>query len=573
MRLSLYLDELARRALEEAHGSPAAALLRPADPARADYQVNGVMGLAKQLGRAPRELAEPVADLLAKREEIASAEVAGPGFINLRLALPWLGRALAEMASDHERDGVPSAERSQRMVIDYSSPNIAKELHVGHIRSTIIGSALYRIHSFLGHQVIGDNHVGDWGTQFGQLIVAMRAFGSEEALAREPIGELERVYKLGSAKAKEDPQFAAQARAELAKLQSGDPDNVAMWKHMVEATRVALEAIYTRLGVRFDSWRGESCYESMLPGVVQLLLERGVAREDQGAICVFFEDDPELSRVETPYIVRKSDGAFLYSTTDIATVLYRQDELKTERTLYVVDQRQKLHFQMMFATARKLGVGMQLEHIGHGSVLGKDGKPLKTRAGESIKLAALLDEAEERAAKLISAEGLEVDPAQSKELSRMVGVGAVKYADLSQNRLSDYRFDWDKLISLKGNAGPYLQYAHARIRAIFRKGDIDPRTLNGGQALRLEHVAEIALGKQLLHFADVVHDAAAGNLPHLICEHLYTLSRDFSSFYEQCSVLKAEGQSQHTRLVLCALTARQLERGLALLGIDAPERM
>jgi arginyl-tRNA synthetase len=573
MRLSLHLDELARRALDKAHGSNPPALVRPADPARADYQVNGVMALAKQLGRPPRELAQPVADLLAESQEIESAEVAGPGFINLRLSLPWLGRALAEMAADRERDGVPRVERPQRIVVDYSAPNIAKELHVGHIRSTIIGNALYRIHGFLGHEVIGDNHVGDWGTQYGRLIVGMRAFGSEAALAADPITELERVYKLATARAKDDPEFAEQARAELAKLQRGEPDNVAMWKHMAAATRVTLESAYARLGVKFDLWRGESAYEEMLPGIVQALLDRGIAREDQGAICVFFEDDPALAKIETPYIVRKSDGAFLYSTTDIATLLYRKTELRTERTLYVVDQRQKLHFQMLFAIARKLGLEMELEHIGFGSVLGKDGKPLQTRAGETIKLSALLDEAEERAARLISTEGLEIDAAEAGALARTVGIGAVKYADLSQNRASDYRFDWDKLISLKGNSGPYLQYAHARIRAIFRKGDIDPTRFSPPGALVLEHEAEIALGKQLLRFPDVVFEAAAGHLPHLICEHLYALARQFSSFYEQCSVLKAEPQSLPTRLSLCALTARQLERGLGLCGIDAPERM
>jgi arginyl-tRNA synthetase len=311
----------------------------------------------------------------------------------------------------------------------------------------------------------------------------------------------------------------------------------------------------------------------MLPGVVEQLIERGVAREDQGAICVFFDDDPELGKSETPFIVRKSDGAFLYATTDIATVLWREAELQTERTLYVVDQRQKAHFRMLFAVVRKLGIDMQLEHIGFGSVLGKDGKPLKTRSGELIKLSALLDEAQERAAKLIHSEGLEIDPAQSHDLSRQVGIGAVKYADLSQNRLSDYRFDWDKLISLKGNSGPYLQYANARIQAIFRKGGEELRALSESAAVRLEHEAEVALAKQLLRFPDVVHDAGAGNLPHLICEHLYALARQFSSFYEQCPVLKAEGESQSTRLVLCALTSRQLERGLGLLGIEAPARM
>lgn len=573
MRLSLHLDQLATQALAQALGTPAPALLRPADPARADYQVNGVIALSKQLGRPPRELAQSVADVLARAPELSSAEVAGPGFINLRLSLPWLGGALAEMAADVERDGVPFVSPRERILIDYSSPNIAKEMHVGHIRTTVIGNSLYRIQRFLGHDVCGDNHVGDFGTQYGLLIVAMGEYGSEEALRTDPLSELERVYKLGSARAKDDPEFAARARAELAKLQRGEPANVEAWRHMVNATRPALDAIYSRLGVQFDLWRGESAYEPMLPGVVEQLLSSGVAREDQGAVCVFFEDDPELAKLDAPFIVRKSDGAFLYATTDIATVQWRAAELQTERTLYVVDKRQALHFKMLFAVVRKLGIQMQLEHISFGAVLGKDGKPLKTRSGEMIKLSELLDEAEERAAKLISSEGLEIEPSQLKELARQVGIGAVIYADLSQNRQSDYRFDWDKLISLKGNSGPYLQYAHARIRAIFRKGGLELDSLPHRGPLALEQDAEIALAKQLLRFPDVVHDAGAGNLPHLICEHLYALARQFSAFYEQCPVLKAEGDSQHARLVLCALTARQLERGLGLLGIEAPARM
>jgi arginyl-tRNA synthetase len=573
MLLSLHLSQLAERAIERAHGSRGPALLRPADPIHGDYQVNGVIALARQLGRPPRDLAQAVADALAEAPEVASAEVAGPGFVNIRLALPFLGAALAEAARDVARDGVPEAARKQRVLVDYSGPNIAKEMHVGHIRSTILGAAICRIQRFLGHEVQGDNHLGDWGTQFGLLIVGMRELGEAARLNARPIEELERVYQLASARAKEDPEFAARARAELAKLQKGDPDNVAMWRRMVDATRVELDRVYARLGLQFELWRGESAYESMLPGIVELLLERGIAREDQGAICVFFEDDPELAKVKTPFIVRKQDGAFLYATTDIATVLWRRDQLGTERALYVVDQRQKLHFQQLFATVRKLGVDMELEHVGFGSILGKDGKPLKTRAGDVIKLSALLDEAEERAAKLIKDEALDSEAGGSEELARAVGVGAVKYADLSQNRTSDYKFDWDKLISLAGNSGPYLQYAHARIQAIFRKGEIDPGALATPAPLRLEHDAEIALAKQLLRFPDVVHDAAHSSLPHLICEHLYALARQFSGFYESCPVLKAEGESRRTRVLLCWLTARQLQRGLSLLGIDAPERM
>jgi len=573
MLLSAHLERLAAEAIQQAHGVAAPALLKPADPSHGDYQVNGLLALAKQLGRPPRELAAPVGERLAGLPEIASAELAGPGFINLRLSAEWLGAQLAALAADHARDGVPLAEKRQKIVVDYSGPNIAKEMHVGHIRSTILGDALCRLLRFLGHDVLGDNHVGDWGTQFGMLIVGMRRWGSEAALGSTPVQELERVYKLASAEAKADPAFAEEARAELAKLQQGDPGNLAQWKRFAAATRGELDKVYARLGIRFDLWLGESAYEHALPGVVQLLLERGIAREDQGAICVFFEDDPELSKVKTPFIVRKNDGAFLYATTDVATVLHRRDALSAERAIYVVDQRQKLHFQQLFATVKKLGVQMELEHVGFGSILGKDGKPLKTRAGDTIKLAALLDEAEERAAALIASEQLDVQAEWMPVLARAVGIGAIKYADLSQNRASDYRFDWEKMISLKGNSGPYLQYAHARIGAIFRKGELSPETLDCTRPLVLEHAAELALGKQLLRFADAVHEAARASEPHLLCDHLYQLARLFSGFYEECPVLKAEGESRRTRLTLCWLTARQLARGLTILGITAPERM
>jgi arginyl-tRNA synthetase len=571
MLLRAFLEELASEAIEQAHGVRAPAALRPAEPAHGDYQVNGVMALAKQRKAKPRDLAEPVAVALAKHEAIAQAEVAGPGFINLRLDPAWLARELLAQARDVERDGVPVTAKREKIVVDFSSPNIAKEMHVGHIRSTILGDAIVRLLRFVGHDVLGDNHVGDFGTQFGMLIVGMRRFGKEAALAAHPVQELERVYRLVSAEMGVNPTVGEQARAELKKLQDADPENVGLWKRFVDATRVELDRVYARLGITFELWRGESAYEAMLPGVVQELLAKGIAREDQGALCVFFEDDPALSK--SPFIVRKKDGAYLYSTTDIATVLYRKAELGTERSIYVVDQRQKQHFAQLFATVRKLGVEMTLEHVGFGSVLGADGKPLKSRAGDLIKLAALLDEAEERTAALIAQEGIEVEEGRVAELTRKVGVGAVKYADLSQNRLSDYRFDWDKLITLKGNSGPYLQYAHARVCAIFRKGEVAVAALADGAPPQLADPAEVALAKQLLRFADTVHDAARSSEPHQLCEHLFALAKQFSTFYEQCPVLKADEPERRSRLLLCWLTARQLSRGLGLLGIEAPDRM
>lgn len=569
-----FFEALAADAIREVHGTDAPPLLRPAkDPAHGDYQVNGLMPLAKSLGRAPRELAQPVAERLARHDAIESAEVAGPGFVNLRIALPWLAARLGETLADIARDGVPPAEPRQRVVVDFSAPNIAKEMHVGHLRSTILGDSLCRMLRFLGHEVVGDNHVGDWGTQFGLLIAGIRRFGDAAALESDALGELERVYTLASAAARDEPAFAAEARAELAKLQAGDPDNRLKWQRFVDVSREGLDRIYARLGVRFDAWLGESAYEEALPGVVQMLLDRRVARVDEGAVCVFFDDDPELATVKTPFIVRKGDGAFLYATTDVATVLDRRDRLHADRVLYVVDQRQALHFRQLFATARKLGVTLALEHVAFGSIVGADGKPLRTRDGGVIKLGALLDEAEERAEQRIREEGIVVEPEAMAALRRSVGIGAVKYADLSQNRLSDYRFEWDKLLSFKGNAGPYLQYAHARIRAIFRKGDVVPERELPATAVAPVEPAEIALAKALVRFADVVHQAVATSQPHLLCEHLYALARDFSVFYEECPVLKAPGAERRSRLALAWLTSRQLERGLALLGIDAPERM
>ena len=574
MRLAPYLDQLAEKALRDALGPDAEgakALLRPADPAHGDYQINGAMPLAKRLKRPPRELAAPVAEALAREEAVASAEVAGPGFINLRLDPAWVAQQLATVAADTERDGVPAAEPAQRIVVDYSAPNIAKEMHVGHIRSTIIGDAICRTLAFAGHEVIRDNHIGDWGTSFGLLIVGMRRHVDEQALAKRPIAELERLYKLASEEAKTDEATADEARAELAKLQKRDPENYAQWEKIVAATRVELDRIYARLNIEFDLWRGESAYEDALPGVVEDLLERGIAVEDQGAICIFFDDHPQLKKVKTPLIIRKKDGAFLYSTTDIATVLYRRDVLKADRAIYVVGQPQALHFKQLFATMEKLGVEMVLEHVPFGSIVGKDGKMFRTRGGGTVKLSELLDEAEERAEKLMLDE-LEMDPEGARAMAKPVGIGAVKYADLSQNRTSDYKFDWEKMISLKGDASPYLQYAHARTCSIFRKGEIDPSTL-GAVTPQLEHEAELGLARLLLRFADVVHQAAETNQPHLICEHLYGVARALSVFWEKCPVLKSEGATRESRLLLCWLTARQLARGLGLLGIEAPQRM
>jgi arginyl-tRNA synthetase len=586
MLLERYLESLGSDAIQKALDldGPRPALVRPTqDPKFGDFQINGAMPLGKELNKPPRELAQPIAEALARVDAIEKAEVAGPGFVNIHLAPSWIASKLTEALRDAARDGVPAVEEVSKVIVDFSSPNIAKQMHVGHLRSTIIGDAIARILSFMGHDVVRDNHLGDWGTQFGLLIVGMREWGDEEALRSEPIPELERVYKLASERAGGDEGFAERARAELAKLQSGDEENLKLWEHFVEVSRGALEAVYAELDVSFDVWLGESAYHDALPGVVDHLLEQGIAREDDGAVCIFWDDldgaPQSLRKQKTPFIVRKKDGAFLYSTSDIATVQHRKDHFHADRALYVVDNRQGLHFQQLFAVMKLLGVDIELEHIGFGTVLGNDGKPLRTRdaSGHVITLVSLLEESKQRARQRIDegiAEGrLRVRAEEIDEVSRVVGIGAVKYADLRQNRLSDYQFDWDKMISFQGNAGPYLQYAYARCASIFAKGGVDMDAMAISATITLDAPAERTLGKHLLRFTDVVYQAGATSQPHLVCEHIYELARAFNGFYTECPVLDAQGATRESRLGLTALTARQIRRGLGLVGIGVVDRM
>ena len=586
MLLERYLEAVGSAAIQKALelDGPRPAIVRPTtDPKFGDFQINGAMKLGKELGKPPRELAEPIAAALADVDAIDKAEVAGPGFVNIHLSTSWIAAKLSEALEDADRDGVPAIDAAEKIIVDFSSPNIAKQMHVGHLRSTIIGDAIARILSFVGHEVVRDNHLGDWGTQFGLLIVGMREWGEENALRTEPIAELERVYKLASERAGKDEAFADGARAELARLQNGDAESRALWEHFVKVSRTALDAVYAELDVSFDTWLGESAYHDALPGVVEDLLERGIAREDDGAVCIFWGEidgaPKALRKQKTPFIVRKKDGAFLYSTTDIATVLHRQDHFHADRALYVVDNRQGLHFQQLFAVMALLGTDMTLEHIGFGTVLGRDGKPLRTRdaSGQVITLASLLAESKQRARARIDegiAEGrLRVKPEEMDEVSRIVGIGAVKYADLRQNRLSDYQFDWDKMISFQGNSGPYLQYAYARCASIFAKGGVDMDEAAASARISLEAATEVTLGKHLLRFSDVVHQAAATSQPHLICEHVYELARAFNGFYAECPVLDAEPDARESRLGLTAMTARQIRRGLDLVGIGVVERM
>lgn len=587
MRLEIFLDELCTPLFHAASGvaNASAAVRRAQDENVADYQLNGALAVAKQAGKKPRDIAEEVVrQLEAKRAEDASfpiqrLEIAGPGFINVTLDPAWLAGELGRSREQADL-GIGAVAQPEKIVIDFSGPNVAKEMHIGHIRSTILGDTLARLFTAVGHEVVRDNHLGDWGTQFGLLIHGLNTFGgmpAENDGNPGALADLEVLYRRSSEAAKADPAFAEAARAELAKLQSGDATNLALWKRFVQITRSSLETIYDELDIHFDTWLGESSYNDALAGVVATLEEKAIAREDQGALCVFLAEHEvaaDLKRIKEPFIVRKKDGAFLYSTTDLATAIYREDELRADRAVYVVDARQALHFKQLFATLQLLGRKLACEHVSFGSILGKGGTPLKTREGNTISLRSVLDEATERAHARIREEGLDVSEEELAEVARRVGIGAVKYADLRQNRSSDYVFDWDKMIAFKGSAGPTIQYAYARIASLLRKAEVTQEAALQATAPRLEAAQERALGLLLLRYADVVHEAARTRSPHLVCEHLYALTRAFSSFYEACPVLRADDEAQKiSRLALTALTGKQLAQGLGLLGIATVERM
>jgi len=575
MRLRLELDARLSAALSELVGHEAPAIVRVSSlPKFGDYKADGVMGLAKREKKNPHELAAALAAKADVAEICLPPETAGPGFVNLRLSDEFLARQLAVTARD-ERLGVDLVEAPRTVVVDYSSPNVAKPLHVGHLRSTILGDALLRVLRFVGHRGIGDNHVGDWGTQFGLLIVGYRRWSNERALVEHPSDELERIYRLANDAAKQDPAVAEEARAELARLQSGDAENHALWQSFSDASRREVQGTYEKLGVLLteNDWRGESKYHDLLAPLVDDLLARGIAREDEGAVLIYFDeaDGPELAG--KPFMVRKSDGAFNYAITDLATIQFRIREFGADEMIYAVDKRQSLHFQQLFAAARKLGWDRKYAHIGFGTILGADGRPIKTREGGAVRLADLLTEAVERAQKIIEEKNPDLAPDERARVAEMVGIGAVKYADLSQNRNSDYRFDWDKLLAFDGNTAPYLQYAHARIRSIFRKAERPDWRLAADAALAVEHEAERALAVMLLRFADVVHEVLDDYLPNLLTDHLFNLAQTFNAFYRDCPVLSSTGVALDTRLALCDLTARQIKLGLSLLGIEAPERM
>jgi arginyl-tRNA synthetase len=464
------------------------------------------------------------------------------------------------------------------VVVDFSSPNVAKPMHVGHIRSTILGDSLARMLRLLGHQVITDNHIGDWGTQFGMLLVGWKRALDRKALGNDPIAEMERLYKKVSAECKEHPATLELARQELVKLQRGDEENLHIWREMIALSQAQFDAIYGRLGVKFDHTLGESFYNSRLKPLVEELREKDIAWESEGAMAIFFEDIPQLK--EHPALVQKSDGAFNYTTTDLATLAYRLETWHPDEVIYVTDARQQLHFQQIFAAFRRWHpeTKMKLAHVWFGSILGEDGKPFKTRSGETIKLADLLDEAEERALKVVSEKNAELAEAERREIARVVGISAVKYADLLSNRQSDYVFSWDKLLALNGNTAPYLQYAYARIRSIFRKGNVEQASpavpaSAAPTSIELNASEEMALARHLLNFGLVLEAAADDYRPNFLCNYLYDLAGRFTGFYENCPVLKSEAGQRANRLILCDLTAQVLKQGLDVLGIETLEQM
>jgi arginyl-tRNA synthetase len=550
-------------------------LVRPTqDPRFGDYQSNVALGLARQLGRKPREVAESLAAAL-DLPACEPPEIAGPGFLNFRLRPDYVAARLAARQAD-PRLGVPLPERAQRIIIDYSSPNVAKEMHVGHLRSTIIGDTYARVLRFLGHDVLALNHIGDWGTQFGMLIQHLRE-SEPDALAhpeRFRVDDLEGFYRAAKTRFDADPEFAAAARRAVVDLQSGDPAARTLWLALCDESMRHAAEVYERLGIRDLVTRGESFYNPMLPEVVDDLTARGLAVEDQGALCVFLEGR------QVPLMVRKSGGGFGYDATDLAGVKHRVEVERAERIIYVTDIRQRQHFELVFEGARKAGYAppsVSLEHAGFGMVTGADKKPYKSRSGDTVKLASLLDEAESRALAAIAEGRGDLSEADRRRIARIVGIGGVKYADLCHNITSDYVFDWDTMLALEGNTAPYMLYAYARIRSIGRRAGVDLDALPADLELRLEHPSELALGKELLLFPGVVRQVADELRPHHLTDYLYSLSRAFSTFYDRERGVRVVDAAPEvirlSRLRLCDLTARTLRLGLSFLGIETVEQM
>ncbi len=540
------------------------------EPKFGDYQTNALMGLAKRNQLNPREFATQIVEQIDVADCCEPVEIAGPGFLNFRLKTAALSDSLVgAIRGEHLFYRTSSEPRT--IVIDYSSPNVAKPMHVGHIRSTILGYALTRVFRLLGHRVVTDNHIGDWGTQFGKLLVGWKGHLDKDALGQDALAEMERLYKLVNSACDEDETTLTRARGELVKLQAGDAENLAIWHEMIDLSRHQFDEIYGRLGVEFDETLGESFYNNRLMGVVEELTAQGIAEESDGAQVVFFNDHKSLKK--HPAIIQKSDGAANYTTTDLATLEHRQKNWQPCEVIYVTDGRQQLHFQQLFELYNRWQPdhGMKLNHVWFGAILGDDGKPFKTRSGEIVRLSVLLNEAEQRAFDTVSEKNPDLPEEERHDIARVVGLGAIKYADLSGNRQSDYVFSWDTMLALVGNTAPYLLYAFTRIRSIFRK--LGDESLTRPESFTLGQAEELTLAKHLLRFGLVLELVIEESRPNYLCNYLYELAGLFGSFYENCPILKAEGDIRTQRLALCNLTGQVLKTGLETLGLETTDRM
>jgi arginyl-tRNA synthetase len=593
--ISILLEERLIEAMKKASGlAGCAALLKSATDAKfGDYQANGVMAVAKQLKTNPRQLAEKVVGQLDVTDICELPEVAGPGFINLRLKPEFIAKRLLEINSDtSQRLGISKVQDPKTVVVDFSGPNIAKQMHVGHLRSTIIGDAICRLLEFEGHNIIRQNHIGDWGTQFGMLCAhfdkivrgAQKVDGIYEAInIDKTLADIEGFYREAQDLYKTDEEFAKTARAAVVGLHTGHRIWIRYWESIVKATSKHFKEIYNRLVVTLkdDDVRGESFYKDMLADVVTELKKKNLAVESDGAICVFPPGFKTKEGNPLPLIVQKSDGAFLYATTDLAAIHYRVSVLGAKKIIYVTDARQSLHFEMVFAVARLAGWvsdDVELVHVTFGSVLGEDGKPLKTRSGENVKLKELLDEAVTRAKAVVEQKNPELPTTKKEEIAAAVGIGAVKYADYTNNRTSDYIFSFDKMLAMEGNTAPYMQYAYARVKSIERKA-LEKAVDAAGELASIKSIcltepAEIELAKQLARYDEAIIAAANDFRPNYLTAYLFDLAGKFSSFYTQCPVLTAEPAKRPTRLLLCDLTAKTIRHGLStLLGITVVEQM
>ncbi|WP_432799479.1 arginine--tRNA ligase [Poriferisphaera sp. WC338] len=554
-------------------------LINPTRDAKfGDYQVNIAMGLAKKLGQKPRDIAQAIVDNIVLGDEVEKANIAGPGFINLTLKQSAINEHAEKMLGDSDRLALAKTNKPQTVVVDFSSPNVAKEMHVGHIRSTVIGDALSRILAFLGHDVIKQNHVGDWGTQFGMLVqYTINNNMIKHVTQRGMLKSINTIYQESKKLFDEDKEFAADARKRVVDLQAGDQETKDIWKELVKASEVYFDDVYKRLDVSLTlgDIRGESFYNDKLPQVIEDLKTAGLLKESQGADVVYPDGFKDREGDPMPMIVRKSDGGFLYATTDLAAAHYRIEELRADRIIYVTDSRQSQHFAMVFQTLREAGWAkdnVRLDHVPFGTIMGKDKKPFKTRSGDTIKLLDLIMEAKKRAVDILVKKQPDMKVSLAEEIAHTVGIGCLKYADLSSDRIKDYIFDWDRMLSFDGNTAAYLQNSYVRCMAIFRKGEIDPGSLTSAKILA-EHPAERAMVLKLLQLPQVLAGVAEALEPHRLCNYLYELASLYHSFYEKCPVLKSEGETRQSRLALCLLTARTIEKSLGLLGIQTPNQM